>query len=443
MTNYITRQVKVTKLQHGIKNLVFAIDNPITEVINLFRSSMIKISGWVLYEEKPVSVIIKQNTLEKYVHCDVVRNDVISLLKKDAEACCGFVTSLTYPNSFKVGFLINDEPVWVATIDILPAPKILFGEKGHLFLDNDYNKSVEQYTGRTLIDSESLNIWYNYFLNLENHSQKNNYNYLFTLAPAKELVFPLYYPHRKGTITPVEQFLAAFNKFNVLYPLNELQDDGELTYWKLDTHWTDYGAGLVTNLICNQIGREQKNPFPFSYVVQKLNGDLGSKLPTLTTQNILRADFSESKKLKIFDNKIINRGWIQVYENPNASINEKVIVFGDSFTVNMVTYFVQFFKRVVHVLSGARIDYDIIEHESPDHVICEITTRFLIQPPEINYTVSDDYKRKIDGMSLPEQGEYINSLRHDNIKQHCFYIEKTLNRLKKTKSSINTSMAKV
>ena len=111
---------------------------------------MLKLSGWVLYENKSLDVILQYNDHESVHSCKVIRNDVIALLKKDAEARCGFIIPIVHPIDFKIGFLINDAPIWVASVKIKQASKVLYGSNGHLFLDNDTNKSVEQFRGTHL-----------------------------------------------------------------------------------------------------------------------------------------------------------------------------------------------------------------------------------------------------------------------------------------------------
>ncbi|MFQ1641792.1 hypothetical protein ACK399_05495 [Aeromonas veronii] len=428
MSNFITRQIQITKITHNIQGLIYAIDTPRNEEVRIFNSSMLKVSGWVLFDNKPVDVIICSAETESNHSCQIIRNDVISLLKRDADAKCGFIIPITNPVDFKIGFKIHGVVVWVADIKIKLASKVLFGRDGYLFLDNDTNKSVEQYIGKELMSKECLSLWQEYFIKLDSASKKLNFKYVFTLAPAKELVYPTLYPYIKSSITPVEQFLIGCDGNNIFYPLNELREVGESSYWKLDTHWTDYGAGIVVNSILKSFDIENKNPFPFPFNIKKLNGDLGSKLPKLTVQDIMIADFSASKKMRVFDNKIINRGWIQVYENKKSPNQEKVIVFGDSFSVNMIPYLVNTFGKVIHVLSGARIDYELVNYEKPDYVICEITTRFLIQSPDIDYSVSDDCDRKIESMTLSERASYIKGLISEQNKdsEYEFYLNKTL-----------------
>ncbi|MGU5716579.1 hypothetical protein [Aeromonas taiwanensis] len=425
MSNFLTRRINVTKLQHGVANLMFSIDSPRTEDVTLFTSSMIKLSGWALYNNRSVDVAIKHHSVEEVFKCERVRNDVLKNLNIEADSLCGFLIPITFSGSFDVGFIINDAVVWGARVDIKPAEKVQFGKSGHLFLDNDHNKSVEQFIGKELISDDNISSWKEYFSKLNEYTSRCNSKRLFTLAPAKELVLPQYYPHKKSDITPVEQFLIHFHAENIIYPKGALSDAGDSTYSKHDTHWTDFGAGVATNYILGCIGISLKDPFPFPYRFIKSIGDLGIKISKNTIQEIMKADFSVARSFKVFDNKINNRGLIQVYQNPNAVIQQSIVVFGDSFSNNMILYFVNAFSRVVFVLSGANVDYDILKHEQPDLVICELTTRFLVQAPESNYSVSQDCKRKILIMSASDQANFITSLRNTN-EEYSFFAQKTI-----------------
>ncbi|WP_270793555.1 MULTISPECIES: hypothetical protein [unclassified Aeromonas] len=425
MSNFITRRISVTILKHGIPNLIFAIDTPRAEEIRLFTSSMIKLSGWVLYNKNPVEVVIKHSHGEDIFKCNRFRPDVLKNLNIEAVELCGFLIPITFSGSFDVGFIVNDGVAWGARIDIKPAEKIQFGKSGYLFLDNDHNKSVAQFNGQELISEKSISSWRDYFSTLNEYIDNSKAKRIFTLAPAKELVLPQYYPHKKADITPVEQFMINFHMEDILYPKDALSHAGDSTYSRQDTHWTDYGAGIVANYILDSIGTSLKEPFPFQFRIIKAKGDLGVKISKTTYQEVMKADFSSARKLKTFDNGINNRGLIQTYHNPDAVINKKIVVFGDSFSHNLVPYFVNVFSRVVYILSGASIDYDVLKHEQPDLVICEITTRFLVQAPESNYSVSHDCKRKILTLSASEQADYLHTLQTSDQK-HAFYIQKTI-----------------
>ncbi|MGY3870226.1 hypothetical protein ACW5W4_11915 [Aeromonas crassostreae] len=417
--------MKVIPLQHGVAGLIFAIDTPRPEEITLFTSSMLKLSGWVLHNKKSVDIVVRHQHGEHIFKCNRVRLDVLKKRDMDADALCGFLIPIAFSGGFDVGFIVEDKIAWVARVDIMPAAKVLFGKSGHLFLDNDHNHSVAQFIGRELISDLILSLWQGYFSALNHCVDNCRAKRVFMLAPAKELVLPHCYPHPKADITPVEQFLVHFQREDIIYPKEALGHAGDATYAKQDTHWTDYGAGIAVDHMLRKLGLPLEEPFPFAFRIIKDAGDLGVKLSTPTDQTLMKADFSPALQHLVFDNRLKSRGLLQVFQHPEAPLPHKVIVFGDSFAYNMIPYLANAFARVVYVLSGASIDDEIVAHEQPDLVICEITTRFLVEAPESNYSVSHDCKRKILTLSALERADYLHTLQ-TNDEKHVFYIQKTI-----------------
>lgn len=127
MSHFITKRISVTKLQHGVANLIFAIDAPKSEEITLFASSMVKLSGWALHDKKPVDIVIKNQHGEEAFKCNRVRNDVLNNLNIDAVALCGFLIPIVFSGSFDIGFIVNGEVVWGARVDIKTPAKVQHG----------------------------------------------------------------------------------------------------------------------------------------------------------------------------------------------------------------------------------------------------------------------------------------------------------------------------
>jgi len=163
MSNTITNKINITRLQHGVANLKFAIDSPKTEDITLFTSSMLKLSGWALHNKKSVDIVIRNHRGEEIFQCNRLRPDVSKELKIDADELCGFLIPITFSGSFDVGFIVDDGVAWVVRVGNEPAEKYQIGKSGYLFLDNDFNNSVAQFIGKELISDENLSSWNEYF----------------------------------------------------------------------------------------------------------------------------------------------------------------------------------------------------------------------------------------------------------------------------------------
>src|SRR5690606_8213474 len=123
----------------------------------------LRVAGWALSSES-VTVLARNERLQVDVELKikVARPDVVRALTRDGgivfelkDDVCGFDQALPKDwRSFRLGLITGDKPVeWVAKVDIVSAPlpsasaKVIRGKYGWLFLDNDTNHSVKQFSG--------------------------------------------------------------------------------------------------------------------------------------------------------------------------------------------------------------------------------------------------------------------------------------------------------
>ena len=69
-----------------------------------------------------------------------------------------------------------------------------------------------------------------------------------------------------------------------------------------------------------------------------------------------------------------------IFENTNHSL-PKAVIFGDSFSSQLIKFLAESFSRMV-VVWQPNLDYSIILNEKPDIVISEQVERFLIKIPD-------------------------------------------------------------
>ncbi len=296
--------------------------------------------------------------------------------------------------TFDIGVTINNEDMIIASVSISAVQKVLTGFNGYLFLDQDSNHSKEQYVGQRIISKHDLSLWNRYFKTTKTYMYRNDIEYVFCLAPAKENVLSTYYPFKKSPKTSVEQLLEIND--NIINPVEFLREIGDCSYSKTDTHWSDFAALQVAEYVYKKF-KKTSIDFPqlrCPFYVQLSYGDLGVKTTPPKSEKILKADFSIINQKLIFDNEVKNRGWVRVFQNNDSISNEVVVFFGDSYSINMLLYYVNKYRRVVHVFSGASIDCNIIEHEKPTKIIIEIASRFIIMPPRENFCFTSEISRK-------------------------------------------------
>ncbi|MFQ2572540.1 hypothetical protein ACK3Z8_15070 [Aeromonas caviae] len=387
--------IKLSIIRPDIAGLKFSIDSPHT--CSYFKSnhSAIHLSGWLLYRGSQNNLFIIKNGEKTILNYNTSRLDVVRHFNEDVNnSMCGFSYAITSLDSFSVGTTINNIDYVIARIDISSPQKVLLGHHGHLFLDHDTNQSKEQFIGLKKISNDDLSVWKNYLSFMQEYMNKQGIQYVFCLAPAKENVLSSYYPFNKSPETPIEQLLTIGT--DIIYPLDILRDIGDTSYSKIDTHWTDFAALQVAEYLDNILNKTNTeigiSRFPF--YIKKTYGDLGVKTTPQTSQNILKADFSKIYEHIIYDNKVNNRGWVRVFENHNSANSEVVVFFGDSYSVNMLPYFVEKYRRVIHVFSGASIDLDVIAHEKPSKIVVQVASRFIIKPPKSNFCFTSEISRK-------------------------------------------------
>ena len=81
----------------------------------------------------------------------------------------------------------------------------------------------------------------------------------------------------------------------------------------------------------------------------------------------------------MFDNRVLNHGRVIVLERADG-VGPSAVVFGESFTLHLLVFLKESFRRVVfvHTSTMAR---PILEREAPDVVLSYPTERFLLQVP--------------------------------------------------------------
>jgi len=263
------------------------------------------------------------------------------------------------------------------------------GIGGWRFLENDSNRSVDQYTGKRLLSDEELSDWNN-FLSLESIKET-----IFLIAPAKEEIVPFLYPHQRADLTPIDQLLQLPSASSVIYPIDELKESWNTSYSPLDTHWTDQGACLAAGIIANRLGTPTDALNNLSYVPRNYEGDLGNKsTPKRTGSSFFLKDNPRASNL-VFDNGIPNHGRVWIFENKNAPINRKVAIFGDSFSINMASVLSLIYRRVFYAHTAAQPDMNVISLEKPDHIILQTNQRFITTPPSANTDIINIAKNKL------------------------------------------------
>ena len=333
--------------------------------------------------------------------CNMKRPDVIRrVLSAEPEGHpqlqCGFRGELPMPaEGFELGVQLAgvDVPLWLQRYRFAPASLLIEGRDGWLFLDNDTNGSVDQHTGRQLIDGAQLAAWSAYFSGVDRAAEAFGFRHVMAVVPSKEQVLADRYPHPRGAITPVDQLLELGQGVGAqllfLAPALRLQVPREAQFMQTDTHWTDRGARVGALECMRALGLPLE---PAARVLEAdrfrvvdHEGDLGCKLipPRKAPTEFLDAPHIWS--LTSFDNHLPNFGHVAVFSTPEAPWQETLVVFGSSSSVQMLRFLHRLFRRLVFVHGAGGVVPEVLAHERPGYVLMQTNARFVVQAPSAEF----------------------------------------------------------
>ncbi len=325
---------------------------------------------------------------------------------------CGFTQQVCFSHSeFSLGVVVDGKFISLLEGKIESEFNVLEGEEGWLFLDNDTNRSVEQFRGKLKLSRQEKKAWEDYFKKLctINEVQKNT---AFLIAPSKEEVASNIYPYKKTRSTPAQKVKElAPDNINIVYPVEALKSSVKRTYRIGDTHWSHNGAKQATVLVAESLGF---NPNVINtlfdsdiYADKMLSGDLASKLypKRFHTESVLTS-FNYREHV-YFDNKLTNFGRIKVIYNNEAYDDSVLLLFGSSSAYSMFNYLSRIFRTIVFCHTAGNIDPEFTKAISPKYLIGQTNGRFVIKAPGTNESVFERVKQKLTNALLDSNQPYI------------------------------------
>ncbi|WEK54163.1 MAG: hypothetical protein P0Y55_16635 [Candidatus Cohnella colombiensis] len=273
--------------------------------------------------------------------------------------------------------------------------KVIIGKSGWLFYNGD--GSIEDYQGLETFSDEQLQSIRD---NLEERKQwlaAQGIEFYVAVAPNKNTIYPEYLPGyiRKGqNITRLDQLLAYLRSnsdievIDLRPTLLEHKSDGQL-YRKNDTHWNELGAFYGYEKIIAEVRQDLPGIEPLSIHDFKVNSTASSG--DLSTMLMIDGEISDDYlALEPVSGREVENYTKQAEPYPDSpdtiitmapglpADSYTLLMFRDSFAINMTPYLSRNFKRSVYVWNH-HFDANIIKEEHPDVVIHELVERFLDQ----------------------------------------------------------------
>ena len=277
--------------------------------------------------------------------------------------------------------------------------KILEGEDNWLYLDNDTNKSVEQFTGKTKLSWAEKKNWADYANTFSTLPLSQAGKSAFLIAPSKEFVVEEHYPFKKSKHTPLDQLTKLVDdSFSLVTPIDALKHFEERTFRVCDTHWSCHGARVATMEVAKKLGLDCtsiENLFENDiYVERVMAGDLGSKIyPTQRHAEDFLTTFNYNRVV-VYDNNLPNFGRAFILDNPDALNEQTLLVFGSSSVYSMFNYLARIFRTVVFFHTAGNIDKELVDKIAPDFLLAQSNARFVVKAPSFDIKISDYIKDK-------------------------------------------------
>ncbi|MGP9765422.1 glycosyltransferase family 2 protein [Halomonas sp. AOP13-D3-9] len=403
----------------------WSLDYPSEQRGSRFLPSGRVVQGWLLLPDSLVEMHAQvrivaewQPVYELCYPLEIDRPDVIENVlglpaEQHSQRGCGF--RFTVPpmlGNFRLWLALEDQrwllqEVNVDTRDVETAQplKVIEGKQGWLFLDNDTNGSVDQFTGRMRLTHGGLDEWNDYLIQLAETAGKIPWALL--VAPSKENVMGAnYHVYKEGASGPMNQVLGLSAAQHVVHPTSALKSLGDKAFIPTDTHWTHKGALAATLALAEKLGVDQAACEALfkkdRYKSKTMGGDLGNKLtPKQTSVVEVLTSFGHGR-YKTYDNGLPNFGRLLVIDYPEALVSGTCLVFGSSSSYSMFNYLCRIFQRIVFVHSAGNVDPELIAAVAPNYLVAQTNARFVVQVPTVSYCLGEIIPQKCD--LLDEKG---------------------------------------
>ncbi len=292
---------------------------------------------------------------------------------------------------------------------------VIAGNDGWLFLAGGANNPLRFYTDPNFFGEAERQGWLELLANRYDQFASRRIAYAHIAPPEKLTIYPEFFPDSLSSYEACPSIalpgaIAANSRrkdlqkvyVDLLPNLAIAKDDGQLLYWKTDTHWTFFGAWQAYLSLCARLCLEPDRQIAFrGFNYGEMVLDLGGKFHPPITE-VYKTQHIEKKARRINANSLVSYkeqrqlesvaglhgGSSVVFFNDSPEADpRRMIIFGDSYAEYRPILLTGLFAETVrelHFVWSARIDWNYIDRVKPDIVVTELAERFM------NYVPTDD-----------------------------------------------------
>ena len=300
----------------------------------------------------------------------------------------------------QIGLAVTDaqgdaRTVWTHMVERSEVPTCLEGRDGWLFLTNDGNRSDEIFTGGLQLAPWRRLAWVHYgwrLMRAMRQPGQAGVKLAFVIAPSKESALPQVYPLTRGRHILSDSVVAILRRAGVplVFPVERLARTAG-SYCRTDTHWSHAGAFAALEECLTLFDLPGDWRAQIDFVPLEVMGDLGGKVSPPVTDDMLVARWPGPQTAQnVYRSGLVTTGEIAIFENPDAAVQEVLVVFGGSSASTLAYLASRIFRRVVRInCPSTQPVLEVIAAEGAAYVICQTNERYLQRAPRVVRSLSD------------------------------------------------------
>jgi len=258
---------------------------------------------------------------------------------------------------------------------------VIRGTDGWLY----YSSTLDDYLGRNVLSQRELFALSNNFSVVQSRLQELDVDFLLTIAPNKNTLYPQHMPYYSGKASESAhsaRLLEPLLKVNYVSLFHSFAQQKEVLYLRRDSHWSNKGAALAYGALMDGLSLPHTDYFSApATAVQNRDGDLNRMLysfygPAEEDWQYDLPEFSYTAGTNVED------GWITT-EYPTGT--GSLLMFRDSFGNTLIPFLSSGFAKAAYSKGEPNALERYVESQKPDCVIIEKVERniadYLTRPP--------------------------------------------------------------
>lgn len=280
--------------------------------------------------------------------------------------------------------------------------KVTVGKEDWLF----FTETLEDITSKNLMSDREI---YSIVRTLElisEYAENNNSRFIFTIAPNKASLYSQYLPYyyKKSNVpNNMERIVEKLENVEYLDLKNVFENQDEILYHRLDSHWNNKGAELALNSLLELLNLDKKE-YSQPQLKTDWQGDLSEMLfPTMDYRDD-QYYYNENEFNYNYIGRFKSVDDMKIETQNEYSNNGSILVFRDSFGRSLLPFIGDNFSRSTLLRSTP---YDLTNVSDYDYTVIEIVERnldnLISKAPYMEAQISD---KDIEELTLLSKDDY-------------------------------------